>query len=140
LDPRGEYIVFDFWNQKILGVMRHDLPVDIDAHDTRVLLIHPLQSHPQLVGLSRHISGTCSLRELNWYSSENILRGTSDSVEGDPYTLWINVPPGFSLRRVKAVSENVGIPIEKEFDGSSLKIRFQGVAKPVQWEIKFTKH
>ena len=140
LDPRGEYIVFDFWNQKILGVMRHDLPVDIDAHDTRVLLIYPLQSHPQLVGLSRHISGSYSLRELTWDSSENILRGTSDSVEGDPYTLWINVPPGFSLQRVKAVSENVGIPIEKEFAGSSLKIRFQGVAKLVRWEIKFTKH
>jgi hypothetical protein len=99
-----------------------------------------LQTHPQLVGLSRHISGTYSLRELTWNSSENILRGTSDSVEGDPYTLWINVPSGFRLQSVNAVSEDVTIPIRKEFTGSSLKIRFQGVAKPVRWEIKFTKH
>ncbi len=140
LDPRGEYVVFDFWNQKILGVESHELPVDLDAHDTRVLSIHPLQSHPQLVGLSRHISGTYSLQELSWDPTENVLSGTSDSVPGDTYALWIHVPNGFKVQNIRAISADGEIPVEKELEGSSLEIRFKGVAKPVRWEIKFRKN
>ncbi len=61
-----QYVVFDFWNQKLLGVCRDKMEIDIDPHDTRVLLIHPLQGHPQLIGNSRHISGVHSIAALEW--------------------------------------------------------------------------
>ena len=140
LDPSGKYVAFDFWNQKILGVVKQDLSIEIDPHDTRVLLIHPLAQHPQLVGLSRHISGTYSLRELSWDSSKNILSGTSESVPGDPYALWVNVPDGFKVLGVKATSKSREIALEKQSDGSSLTVRFKGVAEPVHWEIRFEKN
>ncbi len=140
LDSEASYVVFDFWNQKLLGIMKHRLSMEIDPHDTRVLLIHPLQQHPQLVGLSRHISGTYSLQELTWDSSKNTLSGTSDSVPGDPYAFWVYVPEGVRLLHAKAISANQELALAKELDGTSLKISFTGVAEPVHWELKFAKN
>ena len=53
-----KYVVFDFWNQQPLGVFSNQLDLSIEPHDTRVLALHPLANHPQLIGISRHISGT----------------------------------------------------------------------------------
>jgi len=140
LDPQASYVAFDFWNQKLLGVIKNDLSITIDPHDTRVLLIHTLQDHPQLVGLSRHISGTYSLGELSWDPRKKVLSGSSQSVPGDPYALWIFVPEGFQVIGVKTVSGQIEIPTEKNLEGSSLKIRFNGTADSVRWEIQFARH
>jgi len=140
LDPQAAYVVFDFWNQKLLGVVKNHLSIQIEPHDTRVLLIHPLQNRPQLVGLSRHISGTYSLRELSWDSSKKTLSGISESVPGDPYALWIYVPVGFKVTQARGVSAKKEVAIEKESEGSSLKIHFNGRAEPVRWEVQFVKN
>ena len=139
LDPQGAYVAFDFWNQKLLGVVKNHLSLQIDPHDTRVLSIHPLQDHPQLVGLSRHISGSYSLRELSWDASKRILSGTSESVPGDPYALWIYVSSGFKVFHANVLSANNEIPIEEESEGTSLMIRFKGVPAPVRWQVQFAK-
>ena len=139
LDRQTEYVAFDFWNQEIIGVIGSRLSVHIDPHDTRVLSIHPLQGRPQLVGLSRHISGSFSLLHQSWNSSTNTLSGTSESVPGDPYALWIYVPEGYRLVQSKALSGQFAVPLEKQLDGSSLMIRFTGVKDPVQWEVQFEK-
>ncbi len=139
LDPNASFVAFDFWNQKLLGVFQRNLSIQIEPHDTRVLLVHPLQQHPQLVGLSRHISGTYSLHELSWDASTNTLRGTSDCVPGDPYSIWIHVPNGFNTPEVSASSANQNISVQKQLDGSSLKLTFKGVSQPVRWEIRFAE-
>jgi hypothetical protein len=139
LDSRSKYLVFDFWNRKLLGVIGASLSVHIDPHDTRVLSIHPLQGRPQLVGLSRHISGSYSLLDQSWDSSTNTLSGTSESVPGDPYALWIYVPEGYRLAQARAVAGQSGVPIEKQLDRSSLMIRFTGVKEHVHWEVQFER-
>ena len=58
LSEEHSYIVFDFWKQQPLGVFKGKIDLTIESHDTRVLLIHPLEGRPQLIGNSRHISGT----------------------------------------------------------------------------------
>ena len=40
------------------------MKVEIEPHDTRVLLIHPLLNRPQLIGTSRHITGAYSISGL----------------------------------------------------------------------------
>ena len=78
------------------------MAVTIDPHDTRVLLIHPLANHPQLVGTSRHITGAYSIQGVEWDEAQNRLRGTSETVAGDPYTLWVYVPKGVSVSQARA--------------------------------------
>jgi hypothetical protein len=40
LDPAHSYVAFDFWNQKLYGVFKGGMKVEIEPHDTRVFLIH----------------------------------------------------------------------------------------------------
>jgi hypothetical protein len=41
LDAGSRHIIFDFWNQKLLGVFGNEVEIEIGPHDTRVLSIHP---------------------------------------------------------------------------------------------------
>jgi len=133
------YIVFDFWQQKLLGVFRNHLTVNIEPHDTRVLLIHPLQQRPQLIGTSRHITGAYSVTELGWDSSKNQLGGSSETVAGDIYSLFIYIPDGMSISQAHATGdENRDIPVQVERDGSLVKLSFPGQHETVKWSLGFS--
>ena len=138
LDSEKHYVVFDFWNQKLVGVFQRRLPVTIESHDTRVLQIHPLLDRPQLVGLSRHISGTYSIQKASWDQAALTLRGTSQGVPGDAYTLWVYVPDGMGTVRVNASSQGRELLVRQERDGNSLMVQFDGQQAPVDWGVAFT--
>ena len=138
VDPEASYVVFDFWAQKLLGVFKGKMAVTIEPHDTRVLLIHPLVNHPQLVGTSRHITGAYSIQGMEWDGGQNRLRGTSETVSGDAYTLWVYVPKGVSVSQVRARSKgNAEVPVQHELSGNCLRMTFAGQPEPVQWEVEF---
>lgn len=132
LDPNSRYIAFDFWGQKLYGVFQGHMKVDIATHDTRVFLIHPLLNRPQLMGTSRHITGAYSIKDLGWDSSKNQLQGSSETVPGENYTLFIYVPQGISASQVRAT-----VPVHHELNGSTLKVSFQGQTEPVDWAVEF---
>jgi hypothetical protein len=135
------YAVFDFWNQKLLGIFRDTLDIDIEEHDTRVLMVHPLKDNPQLVGTSRHITGSYSIQDLEWVSSENTLRGTSETVPGDIYSLFILVPDGMTVSQSGAVTgSNREIVVKIEKDGNMLKMSFKGQKEQVLWQVGFTRN
>ena len=141
VDPEASYVVFDFWAQKLLGVFKGKMAVTIEPHDTRVLLIHPLVNHPQLVGTSRHITGAYSIQGMEWNAAQNRLRGTSETVSGDAYTLWVYVPKGVSVSQVRARTKGSSeVPVQHELSGNSLRLSFQGQPETVNWEVKFLGH
>lgn len=138
LDPGISYVVFDFWNQKLLGVFRDRIDIDIEQHDTRVLLVHALQDRPQLIGTSRHITGAYSILDLGWNNSEKRLSGTSETVPGDIYTLFIYVPDGMNILKSKAsTSDNREVKINHEMVGNSLKLSFHGQPEKIHWQVEF---
>ena len=77
IDPEKSYLLFDFWNQKFLGVFTESVSLDIDPHDTRVLHVRPVQERPQLLGTDRHISGAYSIQALEWDAEKRTLTGSS---------------------------------------------------------------
>jgi hypothetical protein len=138
VDPEASYVVFDFWAQKLLGVFKRRMDVSIEPHDTRVLLIHPVLNRPQLVGTSRHITGAYSIRDVKWEASQHRLRGSSDTVPGDDYSLWFYVPNGSGGSQARAhTSANATIPVRQERQGNALRLTFPGQTEPVEWEIAF---
>ena len=115
------------------------MDVEIEPHDTRVLLIHPLLNHPQLIGTSRHISGAVSIQSLMWDSSRNTLSGSSQTVPGDDYTLWVHVPEGTAFSGARAMTkENREVAVRHEVTGNVVALNFAGQQEPVNWEIEFT--
>ncbi|HVV74034.1 MAG TPA: hypothetical protein VHI52_21450, partial [Verrucomicrobiae bacterium] len=138
LEPHAKYVVLDFWNRKLLGTFGDRLSVDIDGHDTRVLLVHPLLERPQLLGTSRHISGAFSVRELAWDAVRSSLRGTAETIAGAPYTLFIHLPPGLRASEARAVagaSRDISISLTQ--DGELLSATLEGQSEPVSWELRF---
>lgn len=138
LSPERSYVVFDFWNQKDLGVVNLALETRLEAHDTRVLFIHPLSDVPQLVGMSRHISGAYSIKSVAWDAARRTLRGSSDAPAAEPYTIWIHLPRGFRELRVNARSGTSDIAVAHDVTGQSLMVRFLGQHAAVDWEVEFT--
>jgi len=134
----SSYITFDYWGQKLMGVFKDRMKVQIEPHDTRVFLIYPLLDRPQLVGTSRHITGAYSIKESAWDRSHNRLRGASDSVPGDDYTLDFYVPEGFTVAQVSAaIPGKSDIPARQETVGNLLKVVFPGQQETVDWEVQF---
>ncbi|HZU28113.1 MAG TPA: alpha-galactosidase [Bryobacteraceae bacterium] len=126
LDAGQSYVAFDYWNAKLLGTVKDRLTVEIAPHDTRVLLIHPLATHPQLVGISRHISGAWSVLDVAWDDATNTLRGKSQGVSGEPYTVYIHVPDGFQ-------------PAQAPLQGRLATLTFTGAQAPTDWSMRFTR-
>jgi Melibiase/Alpha galactosidase C-terminal beta sandwich domain len=139
LDSDGSYVAFDFWSQKIAGVFKGSMNLEIAPHDTRVFLLHALLNHPQLVGNSRHITGAYSILDVAWDTAKRSLRGSSQSVLGDDYSVWIFVPREMPVSQVKATAANSNVPIRQEREGESLKLTFQGQKEPVDWTVEFSR-
>jgi hypothetical protein len=133
-----DYVVFDFWGQAELGVVKNTLDASVEPHDTRVLFVHPLLDRPQLVGISRHISGAFSLQNVAWDETKRTLRGTSETVAKDPYTFWIHLPAGVQVAHAKATSGGGKVAVTQKVTGSSLMVRFEAQPAAVDWELAFT--
>jgi hypothetical protein len=138
LESGARYVAFDFWNQKPLGVIDNNLHLDVDPHDTRVVLVHALKDRPQLIGISRHISGSFSVLEQAWDGNARKLGGTVETVAGDPYALWVNMPERFRFSSARAFSKGgTALAVETETLGRAVMIRFPGQSEPVRWEMQF---
>jgi hypothetical protein len=138
--PAGSrYVAFDYWEKRLLGVFTDSLPLDVEPHDTRVVLVHPLLARPQLVGISRHITGVPSILDLEWDASSRTLRGSSQGVPGEDYALFVHVPEGTALSGARAtVAGTREVPVRQELSGRSLKVSFRGQPEAVAWRLEFT--
>ncbi len=138
LNPGSTFIAFDFWNQKLLGVFQDRISVEVEGHDTRVILVHPWLNHPQLIGTSRHITGAYSVLELAWNASQNALEGSSETVPGAPYALFVYVPEKTGTPKARATAKAGGeVPVRQGQTGNLLSVSFQGRTEAVQWRIEF---
>jgi hypothetical protein len=133
------YVVFDFWNQKLLGVYTDSIEVAVEPHDTRVLLIHAMQDIPQLIGTSRHITGAYSILDQKWDNLKHTLSGTSEVVKGDTYSLFFYVPDGITVTGARAgKTDNSKIQVNSELNGNSLKLSFKGQSDTINWQVGFS--
>jgi hypothetical protein len=133
----ASYAVFDFWNEQYLGVFKEGVDVEVSAHDTRVLLIHPAVDHPQLMGTSRHISGSYSIEGQSWDGTGKRLRGSATTVAGAPYKLWVRVPRGWQAAGAKVRSGPGDAAVTMQLEGELLTVEFEGRGGVMNWEIQF---
>lgn len=138
LSADGSYIVFDFWNQKPLGVFKGKVDLTIEPHDTRVLLIHPQAGRPQLIGNSRHISGSYSILSQGWDEAKKELHGESLTIAGKGYTLWFAIPGSYEKASAQVSGKDgKAIPCEWKQQGQFASLRFMGTGEPAEWRVRF---
>jgi hypothetical protein len=139
--PAGaDYLVYDFWNRKLLGRFSSRIALEIEPHDTRVLAIHRALDHPQLIGIARHISGAYSVGDLAWDAGTRELRGSARSEPGDPYSVYVHVTDGYRLSSAAAVTRTgKTVPVTATRIGKLLEIRFAGTTDIVDWRLTFER-
>ena len=129
LDPRREYLLFDFWNQKFLGKVSGKYSAVLPAHNCQVLSLRPAENHPQLVGTDRHITmGGAELRDERWDATSKQLRIKVELVENYPTTLTV-YNAGRDLKEAKAVGAGLQTSSESPIVRTRLLSSKSGVAE-----------
>ena len=134
LNPQNPYIAFDFWQQKLVGVFEDGLEVVIEPHDTRVFIIRPALSRPQLLATSRHITGAFSIKSLAWKQSESTLTGSSQTIPDEPYSLFVYIPEDLTMY---GINTNAEILFQKNTNGL-LEVAFKGQKELINWSFVFS--
>ncbi len=90
----GSYHVYDYTKKEYLGMADDSLMFTLDACESRILCLRPVQAQPQIVSTSRHITqGAAEIKTLS--RRENKLAFTSELVANDLYTVTLYVPDGY---------------------------------------------
>lgn len=134
LDPAKEYLVYEFWSDAFLGVMRGQMALPaLPAMGLNSLSLREKLNHPQIVSTSRHLSqGGVDLVKVDW--GKSTLSGRSRVVAGDRYTLAIYVPSGFTLK----AAEFAGKPAEVKSGSGLLRVSVMpSVTGELDWRLIF---
>ncbi len=133
LCPKTQYIVYDFWKQRLVGIVQDQIQAEVPPHGTAVLIVRPLQSGPQFLATSRHITGAFSIKQLAWNQSKSALSGTSETIPYTIYSLFIYVPDGVTLSNVDSDAR----VLFNKLESNLLEVAFQGQEKPIKWALNF---
>lgn len=118
----GDYLAFDFWEQKLKGKVSGSITELIPAHGTTALVLKLTAAFPQLLATSRHITGAVSIRRTEWEAEGKTLHGQSSIVPDAPYSLFIHVPDGMEVKEIKANGELMYSQLEEGL----LEVKFSG--------------
>ncbi|MGD8276418.1 MAG: alpha-galactosidase [Gemmatimonadota bacterium] len=131
-----DWLGFDFWTRRSLGVVRDTLwPGPIDStYAVQVVCLRPRLAHPQLLATSRHVTcGGPDLHTVAWTGGS--LTGESDIVAADPYVLYLHEPAGFRFGDVAAEGARVA---DQRFEGGMRVIRLESERSTVvRWRIRY---
>ncbi len=92
----GEYLVFDYYHDKLLGKFTDKLPLDFLPYESRVLAFRKKLDRPQIVSTSRHITqGAAEIVDMKYEDDKLTL--TASLIKDDSYTVSIYVPCTYKI-------------------------------------------
>ena len=136
LDATRDYLVYEFWTKKYLGVRAGDFEAPAsEPKVTHTFAIREKLDHPQLVSTSRHISqGGVDLGSVEW--KDNVLQGRSVVIIDDRYELVVRMPRGYSLKSARFGDRRA----ETSLDGELVRVAFTPTATgETPWKITFSQ-
>lgn len=136
LDTTTNYLVFDFWEKRLHNYANNKLTASVPSHGAKALIIKERIAQPQLLATSRHLTCAYSVEKLDWNAPELRLTGTSKTVPGDIYTLYIHLPDNMEVANVDSNADEIKHLATID---QVLQISFEGNEKPLIWEVTFAK-
>ena len=138
LEPAQGYLVYDFWDDRFLGLHGERLKVLVRLADCVVLAVHPATGVPQLISTNRHVTqGGVDLEQVGWDPAANELAGTSLLVENDEYVATIYVPHDFEF--IGAEADIAGVQARHDTPSTVRLTLTSLTTKPVRWKLKFDR-
>ncbi|MBX7119237.1 MAG: subclass B3 metallo-beta-lactamase, partial [Gemmatimonadaceae bacterium] len=108
LEPGTDYVGFEFWTRRALGVVRDTLHAGaVDpTYQVQAICLRRREAHPQLLATDRHVTcGGPDLEDLTW--EDRALAGVSAVVPGAAYRLYLTEPAGWPAPEVAASGATV---------------------------------
>jgi hypothetical protein len=133
------YYVYDFWNKQFVGKISGTgkLTQELRAGEARVMSIHAVEEHPQIISTDRHLlQGYVELSEIKWDAVLKTLTGKAKLVENEPMTITIALN-GFKLEKTEA--ENASITTAATKDGLLELILKNKEGGETTWKISLKK-
>jgi hypothetical protein len=101
LSPHKEYHLFDFWEQKYLGIHKTSYQKLLQPHHSQTISVHEVKNIPQLISSNRHISqGGIELDNVEWDETKCQLKCVMEAVPGFDHTLTFIIPPPYTMINV----------------------------------------
>ena len=137
----GQYVGFDYWEDKFVGPFGRELKVEVRPSSCRVIAVRQIRKRPVLVSTSRHVTqGIVDVVEEEWDRRKQELRGSSAVVGGDPYELRIYDQAGTRTASA-AVSEadiKAGVLVETKQDAGRVRVTINSPEnRQVTWRVGF---
>jgi len=129
--PAGDYLVWDFWRQELLGKLGRELRATVEPGDVRCLRIMPLPPHPSVLATDMHVTqGLVELAAVKWDGRRGELSGEAARAPGASGAVYVYVPAGYRLR------DGDGATTIAE-DCVRVPISFTEARAP--WAVRFTR-
>ena len=121
---------YDYWRDEYLGLWEGPTALTLRPYESRVIALHPVAAHPQLLSTSRHVSqGAQELTQLLWREEAACLEGRSQLPAGLDYAVVVAAPAGW---RPRAAAETLASQV--------WRFRFRTeAAGEFAWSIPFEK-
>jgi alpha-galactosidase len=96
LAPNARVAVFEFWQQKFLGLHAGRVSLTLPPHSSRVLVVRRLAGRPQLMATDMHLlAGYHEIDRLAWDDARATLSGQCRRAPGLAGKLLVYVPAGW---------------------------------------------
>jgi hypothetical protein len=140
LDAGKRYLVYDFWQQKLLGEFSGDFHVTIEPTAVQLVSIHESAAHPQVISTTRHVTqGAIELADVRFDETTSTLSGTALGASPMAWTLAIYLPAGYRFDESKSAAAVNLADIKVEGPLLRANVAFDGPATRVKWSVAFVK-
>lgn len=96
--PGRPVAAWDYWEGRPAGVFQDRLKLDLSPLSCRLLGLAMVEDQPGVLSTSRHVTqGATDLYHACWRPETCTFCGTSATVPGDPYTLVLTLPQGWTV-------------------------------------------
>jgi hypothetical protein len=143
LDATREYVAFDFWGNRSLGVFKASLTLaPVAEHDVQVLCLRERVDHPQLLSTNRHVTcGGVDVQDVRWEA--NALSGVSKGAVGEVAVLSVTEPVGWEAVAAESPEARAQLGERLEPTGPNgirwRKVVLAGQAASIRWTVRFRR-
>jgi hypothetical protein len=97
LDPHNDYAVFEFWEEKLLGISKAGVELTLPPESSRIISIRKLSGVPQLIGTDMHLlQGYHEVKGITWDGKKGVLSGNYRRMTGIAGKAFLYVPEGYA--------------------------------------------
>jgi len=108
-NSNGKYIVYDFWNEKTVGIFsgKDTLIRELDKGEALVYSVKDVLNYPGIIGTNRHVMcGMFEIENEKWEEKGKILSFNASVIEGETMNIAIHSGEGKRMKVMKVNAEN----------------------------------